>query len=88
MSCGYFVIEWHTAIVLKRNTARGSTAMAVKPHLPSTQAWLADSWQRSIGAGLSEFQLPQELRLDASELKQKHEQYQMLITLVQSHALP
>ena len=62
--------------------------MAVKPHLPSTQAWLADSWQRSIGAGLSEFQLPQELRLDASELKQKHEQYQMLIALVQSHALP
>lgn len=62
--------------------------MTVKPHLPSTQAWLADSWQRSIGAGLSEFQLPQDLRLDASELKQKHEQYQMLIALVQSHALP
>ncbi|MCH1931134.1 sigma-54-dependent Fis family transcriptional regulator [Shewanella sp. A25] len=62
--------------------------MTVKPHFPSSQAWLTDSWQRSIGAGLSEFSPAEELRLTSSDLKYKHEQYQQLIDLVQSHALP
>ncbi|MEL4294418.1 sigma-54-dependent Fis family transcriptional regulator [Shewanella xiamenensis] len=62
--------------------------MTVKPHFPTTQAWLADSWQRSLGAGLSEFHAGEDLRLTRAELKHKHEQYQQLIELVQSHALP
>jgi len=62
--------------------------MTVKPHFPTTQAWLADSWQRSLGAGLSEFRAGEDLRLTRAELKHKHEQYQQLIELVQSHALP
>ncbi|MEL4431932.1 sigma-54-dependent Fis family transcriptional regulator [Shewanella mangrovisoli] len=62
--------------------------MTVKPHFPTTQAWLTDSWQRSLGAGLSEFRAGEDLRLTRAELKHKHEQYQQLIELVQSHALP
>lgn len=62
--------------------------MTVKLHFPTTQAWLTDSWQRSLGAGLSEFRAGEDLRLTRSELKYKHEQYQQLIELVQSHALP
>ncbi len=88
MPCGHFVIHWHTVSVPKWNTARGSTAMTVQPHFPSSQAWLTDSWQRSIGAGLSECSPAEELRLTSSDLKYKHEQYQQLIDLVQSHALP
>ncbi|RTR38099.1 sigma-54-dependent Fis family transcriptional regulator [Shewanella canadensis] len=52
------------------------------------QHWLSDSWQRSVGAGLSEFQPPEELRLNSSAIRQKHEQHGQLIDLVQSHALP
>jgi len=52
------------------------------------QHWLSDSWQRSVGAGLSESQPPEELRLNSSAIRQKHEQHGQLIGLVQSHALP
>lgn len=62
--------------------------MTAKPHFPTIQPWLADSWQRSIGAGLSEFHAADDLRLSHADLKHKHEQYQQLIELVQSHALP
>ena len=50
--------------------------------------WLADSWQRSLGAGLSETRSPQELRLNADDLQYKREEHQQLISLVQTHALP
>lgn len=62
--------------------------MTAKPHFPTIHPWLADSWQRSIGAGLSEFHAADDLRLSHADLKHKHEQYQQLIELVQSHALP
>lgn len=62
--------------------------MTAKAHFPTIQPWLADSWQRSIGAGLSEFHAADDLRLSHADLKHKHEQYQQLIELVQSHALP
>ncbi|QYJ79058.1 sigma-54-dependent Fis family transcriptional regulator [Shewanella acanthi] len=62
--------------------------MTVEPHLKSSQAWLTESWQRSISAGLSEFSPAEELRLNGPDLKSKHEKYQQLIDLVQSHAVP
>lgn len=62
--------------------------MASKLQLQHLQHWLSDSWQRSVGAGLSESQLPEELRLNSSAIRQKHEQHGPLIDLVQSHALP
>ncbi|CAM4200652.1 sigma-54-dependent Fis family transcriptional regulator [Shewanella aquimarina] len=55
---------------------------------PQTQAWLSDSWSRSQGAGLSEAKLPQELRLDAEALAERHHANKQLINLTKQHALP
>lgn len=53
-----------------------------------TQAWLSDSWSRSQGAGLDEAKLPQELRLNADALAERHHANQQLIALTKQHALP
>lgn len=55
---------------------------------PQTQAWLSDSWSRSQGAGLSEAKLPQELRLNAEALAERHHANKQLINLTKQHALP
>ncbi len=52
------------------------------------QHWLADSWQRSQGAGLCESGEPQDMRLAHSVLQYRHHTHKQLIELVNSHALP
>ena len=51
------------------------------------QPWLADSWRRSEGAGLSETR-PGELKLSRVELDERCERHRQLIALVESEALP
>lgn len=52
------------------------------------QHWLGESWNRSIGSGLSESDVPNDFKLDPSALTAKLEQYEHLITIIQSQVLP